>query len=217
LSVAGLAGWLLYPHDEPRALPSGLIAVDSAPGIARLEGAEAFADYQPLSNSYQAQILASYCGVASSVSVLNALGVDSNQADFFTAEASQVRTQFEVVFGGMSLPELTGLLLAYGMQVSATHASRVSLEEFRDTLRRNLMNKNDFIIVNYQREVLGQGRVGHISPVAAYDEDTDSVLVMDTAAHKYPPTWVPVEMLYAAMQTKDDATGKTRGYIEVSR
>lgn len=65
----------------------------------------------------------------------------------------------------------------------------------------------------YQRELLGQDRVGHISPLAAYDRD--KVLILDTAAHKYPPTWAPVERLFAAMQTVDGSSGKMRGYVEV--
>ena len=64
---------------------------------------------------------------------------------------------------------------------------------------------------------LGQGETGHISPVAAYDRQTDSLLIMDTASNKYPPTWVPLELLVKAMRTVDSASGRMRGYVEISR
>ena len=51
---------------------------------------------------------------------------------------------------------------------------------------------------------------------AAYDGDADKVLVLDTARHKYPPTWVPVELLFIAMSTLDSSSGKTRGFVEVA-
>jgi hypothetical protein len=83
-------------------------------------------------------------------------------------------------------------------------------------VQRNLADPDDFLLVNYERGVLGQGSVGHISPLAAYDLETDRVLIMDTASYKYPPTWVPLPMLYEAMKTTDTATGRLRGYVAVS-
>ena len=214
--VTGGVGWLLYPHHNLLMLPSPLVSSTSTEGKKRLQNAEASADYVLLSKSFQAQALASYCGVASSVSVLNALGIEMNQYDFFTDKASQVRTRLKVVFGGMSLPELAGLLNAHGLKITTNHINEISIAQFRTIVENNLEYDDDFLIVNYQREVLGQGKVGHISPLAAYDRDTDSVLVMDTAAHKYPFTWVPIELLYAGMKTIDTESGKNRGFIEIS-
>jgi hypothetical protein len=189
----------------------------SAEGVERLRRAASKADYEPLAGSYQAQSLVSYCGVATSVAVLEALGTKTSQSDFFTDEATQVRSRTSVVFGGMSLPDLAGLLRAHGLNISIRHADTFEIAQFREALEKNLATSDDYLIVNYQREVLGQGKVGHISPVAAYDRATDSVLIMDTAAHKYPPTWAPVKLLYTAMKTADTGSGRIRGYVEVSR
>lgn len=217
LGFAGFIGWVLYPHDNPLPLPSSLVASTSIEGIERLRGAEAFADYELLANSYQAQSLASYCGVASSVAVLGAFGTPTTQGDFFTDDASAVRSRFKVTFGGMSLPNLAELLNAHGLTSSVHYADQFSVAEFRAVVEQNLATDNDYLLVNYQREALGQGRAGHISPLAAYDRETDSVLIMDTAAHKYPPTWVPIELLYAGMSTTDSTSGKMRGYVEVTQ
>jgi hypothetical protein len=217
LGFFGYVAWFLYPHDNPQALPPTLIAVDSVEGALRLQRADFRTDYPILSKSYQSQMLASFCGVASSVAILQALGKDASQWGFFTEEASKVRSRSKVIFGGMSLEELAGLLATHGLNTSIHYADQFSLEEFRASIEHNLANKEDYLLVNYQREKLGQDSVGHISPLAAYDSASDSVLIMDTASYKYPPTWVPVSLLYSDLKTRDSSSGRVRGYLEVSR
>lgn len=217
LVMTGLVAWKLHPHENPQPLPPPLISLSSTEGAERLERSTNAVDYEPLLDAYQAQVYVSYCGVASGVSVLGALGLKTDQSDFFSDEASRVRSRTSVMFGGMSLAELGGLLASHGLHVSVRHADEFGIDDFRNVVIRNLASPDDYLLVNYQRDALGQGRVGHISPLSAYDSDTDSVLIMDTAAHKYPPTWVPLDLLYAAMNTTDSSSGKMRGYIDVSR
>ena len=216
LAFAGFVGWKLQPRPDPQPLPAALTALGSVEGQRLLKDADALADYRPLSDAFEHQSLISFCGVASGVTVLNAMGRDVTQRTFFTDDTDAVRSRFQVMFGGMSLHELAGLLEAHGAAITFEHAESSTLEEFRAALETNLARRGDFMLVNYQRDVLGQGRVGHISPLAAYDRDTDKVLILDTAGHKYPPTWVPVELLFSAMSTVDPSTGKTRGFIEVA-
>ena len=47
------------------------------------------------------------------------------------------------------------------------------------------------MIVNFNRELIGQGvDLGHISPIVAFNEMEDAVLVFDVARYKYPcPTY----------------------------
>jgi hypothetical protein len=217
LALAGFIAWNLYPHNNPQSLPTPLLSLSSDEGAARLKRSAAIADYSALTGSFQAQELASYCGVASSVAVLGAFGSTTSQSDFFTQDASKVRSRLKVTFGGMTLAELAGLLRSYKLNVNVRHADEFDVAELRRAVKTNLSSANDYLLVNYQREVLGQGRAGHISPLSAYDEASDSVLIMDTAAHKYPPTWVPLESLYAAMRTGDSSSGKLRGFLEVAR
>ena len=112
LGFAGFVWWKLQPRIDPQPLPAALIAHDSLQGRSLLEGADALADYQPLSDSFEQQSLISFCGVASGVTVLNAMGRDLTQRSFFTDDTDTVRSRFEVMFGGMSLPELAGSLEA---------------------------------------------------------------------------------------------------------
>ncbi|MEG4218910.1 phytochelatin synthase family protein [Microcoleus sp. Pol14C4] len=89
------------------------------------------------------------------------------------------------------------------------------MNQFRTQAKANLNRSGDYIIVNYQRSVLGQGKSGHISPLAAYHEQSDRFLIEDVASYKYPPVWVSTENLWEAMNTTDSISKKTRGYLVV--
>ena len=69
-----------------------------------------------------------------------------------------------------------------------------------------------FCVVSFSRAVLQQTGDGHFSTLAAYDAQTDSCLVLDVARFKYPPYWVSIDELYAAMQPVDPATQLARGW-----
>jgi len=68
--------------------------------------------------------------------------------------------------------------------------------------------------VNFQRQVLGQNKGAHISPLAAYDSVTDSVLLLDVNSTEHTWAWIPVNQLINAMRTKD--TKENRGYLVIS-
>ena len=217
LAFAGLVWWMLQPRPQNLTLPEALIAISTPQGRALVRTAEYRADLPLLESTWEAQKLVSYCGVASGVAVLNALGDSRTQDTFFTPAASHVRSRLAVTFGGMSRADLAGLLEAHGLEVDVVHGSESSIEAFRAAVQVNLSDPADFMLVNYQRAVLGQGQVGHISPLGAYDSASDRVLILDTAAYKYPHTWVPLDTLYDAMATVDPASGRSRGYLSVKR
>ncbi|NES00445.1 MAG: glutathione gamma-glutamylcysteinyltransferase, partial [Symploca sp. SIO1B1] len=92
----------------------------------------------------------------------------------------------------------------------------VTLAEFRNLLGSNLQESNNFVLVNYLRKTIHQETGGHISPVAAYNKETDRFLILDVSRYKYPPVWVKAEELWQAIATIDSTSGKTRGFVLVS-
>ena len=97
------------------------------------------------------------------------------------------------------------------------HADETSLEEIRSLARQALSTPNHYVVVNYLRRSIGQERGGHISPLGAYDAETDRFLVLDVSRYKYPPIWVEAAALYAAMNTPDsDNQNRTRGFVIVT-
>lgn len=73
--------------------------------------------------------------------------------------------------------------------------------------------KKVILVIGVTVVVAGLAFAGYIG-WALYPQSNPQPL---PAAHKYPPTWVPLDLLYAGMQTKDSSSGKMRGYLEVSR
>lgn len=92
-----------------------------------------------------------------------------------------------------------------------------SIESFRNDIKEVLQSTNTFIVTSFNRKILSQTGTGHFSPIAAYDEDNDLVLILDVARFKYTPYWVKVDTLYQAMLCLDSATSLPRGWFLVSK
>jgi hypothetical protein len=190
------------------------VSLKSPEGAALLASA-ARADADGLLAAFQTQEKASWCGVASSVTVLDARGDHLTQDGFFTPEVTAVRSWWKTTFGGTTLDDLAGMLRAHGVATDVHHAASEDLTAFREALRTNLGTPGDWLIVNYDRPGVGESGGGHISPLAAYAADQDLVLLLDVSSYKYPPHWVPVPKLFEAMDTIDDESGITRGWVAV--
>lgn len=206
-------------------LPPTLVALDSPEGQRLFEEADARADYWSLSEQYVTQQSGNFCGVASGVMVLNALQVSApidkqtgspffTQDDFFNDCARRVLSP--TLMPGMTIDQLVDLLQCHPARAQAFHAGETPLEEFRTLAARNLATPGDFIVVNYDRAGVGQEKMGHISPLGAYDAKTDKFLLLDVARYKYPPVWADATALFAAMHTDDFVAGKTRGFVVVT-
>ncbi len=211
-------------------LSANLVGFNSDEGEKLFIGSKSREDFFPLSMQFVTQINQAYCGVASMIMVLNALGVTAPEApqykpyhvftqdNFFSNEKTRGVVAPEIVAQrGMTLEQIGGLLASYGVNVKVFYATDSSLENFRNLASENLKQKNNFIIINYLRKEIGQEKGGHISPLAAYNEQTDRFLILDVSRYKYPPVWVKTADLWKAMNTTDSDSGKTRGFVFVSK
>ena len=186
------------------------------------------ADYVPLSQEFLTQATLSYCGVASAVMVLNSLAIPAPAASgygpyrFWTQEnlfegsrggpeAAMVRQR------GMTLAQLRQLLAGRGVIAVAIEASDLNLTTLRQLPRRILADPDYRLLANYDRRAIGQAGGGHISPLAAFDEGSDRVLILDVARYRYPSAWVPLSLLLQAMQRPDADSGRSRGLVRISR
>ncbi|MBA3922730.1 MAG: phytochelatin synthase family protein [Nostocaceae cyanobacterium] len=211
-------------------VPASLIVFNSPEGERLLLGSRSREDFWGLSTQFVTQVNQAYCGVASSVMVLNALGIPApesyqykpyrvfTQENFFDNQQARLVVGPEVVSRqGMTLDQLGGLLASYSVKVKVYHSSDTSLEEFRQLTRQNLRESGNFVIVNFLRKEIGEEKGGHISPLAAYNEQTDRFLILDVSRYKYPPVWVKTADLWKAMATTDVGAAKSRGFVFVSR
>jgi hypothetical protein len=117
---------------------------------------------------------------------------------------------------GLGLDDLKAMLeKVYSAKAEVTYGNedaKIGTAKLRKTLKRVFNDPNSFLIANFRGDIYGANNEGTMSPLVAYDEKSDSVLVLDTGAFKNPWYWVPVEAFYKSMVPY----GKTqRGYIEV--
>lgn len=116
--------------------------------------------------------------------------------------------------GGYQLRQLDDLLQAHKVRTRLVIADDQKAEaEMRKDLIDNLGRAGDFVIVNYHRGAVGQTGGGHISPLAAYDAASDSVLILDVNPSRHPWVWMPLTTLIQGMRTRDAV--ENRGYILV--
>ena len=129
----------------------------------------------------------------------------------------------EVKKTGINFSTFACLAKCQGLTVEPVYGSDSTVEEFRDVVRRTCtaVSESDeqptsFLIVSYTRKVLSQTGTGHFSPIGAYDEESDRVLVLDTARFKYGLHWVKLPLLFDALLPEDPETGRSRGYMTLS-
>jgi hypothetical protein len=229
LRTAALTGLLALgavATAQTLALPPDLIRLDSEAGAQLLIDSQARRAYWPLSIHFLTQKNQAYCGVASMVMVLNALGVKApaaagyepfatfTQDNLLNAHTEAILPQATLVEQGMTLTELGRILASYAVAVRVTHADGKGLERFRSSAAKQLATPGGYVLANYLRRAIGQETGGHISPLAAYDAKSDRFLILDVSRYKYPPVWVTAPALYAAMNTVDaDNEGRHRGYV----
>lgn len=113
---------------------------------------------------------------------------------------------------GYQLRQFDELLRAHGLVTALTVVDDGRSEpEMRAELVHNLQQQGDYVVVNYRRGEVGQQGGGHISPLGAYDERSDSFLVLDVNPASEGWVWMPAATLFKGMRTFD--TVENRGYI----
>ena len=116
---------------------------------------------------------------------------------------------------GFQLHQLAELLRSHDLDVELRVVDDgADASAIRSELVGNLTAAGDYVLVNYARKALGQPGGGHISPLGAYDEASDSFLILDVNPNRAPWVWVAADDLIAAMRTFD--TVENRGYVLIS-
>lgn len=229
----------------------------SAESNERLARCGMASDFYRLVNYFQPQVNGSWCGMASSAIVLNALRVPAGrvesqrtgeiqlpeerggrlrefrlylQQDVLNEKTESVKPRAATMGlekmatgpaagrydAGLRLEEISAILDTHGLKTAYINADGdqgADVEGFRATVKQVMADSGSFLILNFASRELGRPGGGHFSPLAAYDEQTDSLLILDVATASTPWFWVPLEEMYDAMQTLDGET--FRGWVVV--
>ncbi|MFL5322465.1 MAG: phytochelatin synthase family protein, partial [Myxococcaceae bacterium] len=135
------------------------------------------------------------------------------QDNVFNDQLKAVLPPEKVSRGGLTIDELATLLRQNHADAKAVYASETTLEKVRAEAIQNLKTPGDYVLVDFFRGELKQDMGAHWSPIAAYNEATDRFLILDVARFRYPPYWAKAEDLFRAMNTQDQDSGKSRGFV----
>jgi hypothetical protein len=194
-------------------------------------------DFWNLAPYYLPQHNGKACSVASVTMVMNALRAEqklSASDELFTSEKLlKLEPSFAKATGqlgrGMTLDELQqntqkALDRAYiGKYVVELYRfdsgdKNKELARLKMLLSQNEKDSKNMMIANFLQGTLTgdpEGNIGHISPIAAYDEKTDRVLILDTDRQYYEPYWVSTAKLLEALNSLDSGSKKLRGLVWV--
>ena len=166
----------------------------------------------PVAAAYQADIdfqkNGSVCGPTSLVNVLHSLRQSGNQDSVLQG------TGFSTVMGylpeGLTLDQLADIARKK-LQRKVTVLRDLDLAAFREQLT-HVNDPARRYVINFSRGPLFGTGGGHHSPIAAYLNQEDLVLVLDVNK-KYGPWLVKPDRLYEAMNTVDATAQKKRGLL----
>ena len=227
-TVAALAlSALLLSSQTSRADP--LIYITDIQGEALFAEADVKSAYFKLATYLESEQILTFCGPATIAAVLNSLDVTRpvpqrlypwglfTQDSVFTPENQKIKPYPMVEHEGLVLEQLAAFFTNLGVKAEPHHADALDEAKLRAVITETLADPGKRLVVNYSRKPIGQNGDGHISPVGAYDVETDRVLVLDVAKYKYPPVWMTVADLYKAINTIDSGSNKTRGIVVVTK
>eukprot|EP00656_Telonema_subtile_P009814 TRINITY_DN14642_c0_g1_i2.p1 TRINITY_DN14642_c0_g1~~TRINITY_DN14642_c0_g1_i2.p1 ORF type:complete len:236 (+),score=52.06 TRINITY_DN14642_c0_g1_i2:124-831(+) len=164
------------------------------------------------------------CGVASTKIVLNSrrdipvlessvLCPETSESDLPAEELARFRDQVDQ--SGMTLPELHTLCDSFSAlrPVSVLYAEDCDEEEFFRQVLEALADPGRRVLLNYHMSTLGQEPFGgHVSPVVAYHQGTESLLIMDTWPQT-EPVWAARCSVWAAVCHVDGVSKRSRGVV----
>ncbi|KAL3531209.1 hypothetical protein ACH5RR_010531 [Cinchona calisaya] len=172
---------------------------------------------------FQTQSEPAYCGLASLSMVLNALAIDPGRKwkgpwRWFDESMLDCCEPLEnVKANGIAFGKVACLARCAGAKVEALRTNESTVDEFRKYVMACSTSDNCHVISSYHRGTFQQTGTGHFSPIGGYHAGRDMALILDVARFKYPPHWVPLSLLWQAMDTVDEVTGLHRGFMLISR
>ncbi|CAD5113841.1 unnamed protein product [Dimorphilus gyrociliatus] len=206
-----------------------VVDINSDEGKVRLQNAKSNKSFHEwIQVVFSKQKFHSGCGLRTTAILLTAAEyARSNPTQKFIPECQQPFTEkglmdsenFKAISSfekldkvGTTLDEVCRLMKSYNYNIKSFKASETSLKDFRALLAEVCKSQNSLMGVNYCLKTL-QFKLpyGHHSPIAAYDDKTDSVLIMDTWPD-HGEYWVDTSLLWESMDTLDIDSNERRGF-----
>lgn len=178
-----------------RTLPVGLVDFSSPKGKKYF--ADAFTagtaeSFFPLVSQYQTQSHPALCGLTTLTIMLNALKIDPARVwmhpwRWFAESLLDCCLDLDSAkTAGVTMDQLaqTGRCNRADIRVIRNITEEEARTLILSGVQQQTPGSDMFVAVSYSRQALNQTGDGHYSPVAAFDEKSDSVLILDTARFK---------------------------------
>lgn len=196
-----------------------VIPFSSAEGMRRFFSAPKSPSHLQLMERFEPQSNPVFCGVTSSVIVLNSLlpypsPSKFQQFTFLDKKTDRIKPRKRILKAG---PQ-AGLTLTQVVKILKLKTPQTKiqvLQNHRAEFVQYLLKPKYRVIANFATDQIWGGRGGHFSPLAAYDPSSHSVLILDVAQHRTPWYWCPVELLVKASMKIDLESNEPRGFVIV--
>lgn len=212
------------------SLSDNLIALNSTQGFKLLANGKTYAFFQ-LINNFETQIESTWCALGAIVTVLNSLHIEKpytfgsggNQLRYFTQQylmdnnsCTSAIIKSHPSMPGLDLDEVQQILKCLNVDSDLYLSNETADTKLKEIFKLTYV-PNRYVVVNFQRGKIYQApyKGAHYSPLGAYNEENDRVLVMDVARYKYPPVWVKTQDMINALNTTT-RQGKSRGLLIVN-
>ena len=200
--------------------------------------------YWPLSEQHIPAAAPALLGASCLAACLNALRIDPNAIwkggwRWFDAR-SVVSGCCRSLEQGTTLDEFAAIGRCNGTSIKLVrpHDDGIALDVFRRAVvaAAARIDPETYMAVSFSRDAMNiatpfsrdamniaahlapgisqSGEIGSFASIAGYHESSDSVLMLDSAC---PPYWCALSTIWAAMAPVDTETGRSRGYVLLSR
>lgn len=207
-----------------RALPATCISFSSPEGKSIFREALSSGHmecYFKLASQLRTQDDPAFCGLATLVMVLNSLEVDPKRVwkgpwRWYHEEMLDCCSSLDNIRSeGITFDQFSCLATCNGLSILEERRVDGSADKghFRQLITDVTSRDDRVLVAAYSRKTVQQTGDGHYASIGGYHPAKDLVLLFDTARFKYPPHWLPVDLLWESMHALDNETKKPRGYF----
>lgn len=173
-------------------------------GFQRLERSEHKSDFFRIANVFQVETQDTSAGARAAAILLAALEIPQLEL------LQELNQKFNV-----SAPSLRDLRTALDGKTISTRlyvmSESDSLERIREVLIASLLKTDEMILVNFAYADSRGEMIEVFAPLGAYEEESDSFLIMDLNPKRAPWKWIKAQSLFDFMNTN---SGKeSRGFV----
>lgn len=223
--VLGLICFSAFAEESKPKYVSTTVRLSQSRDFVKKNAAPDFWAFMPY---YVPQQDGAACGVASMTMLANAArSHDALTASdtLITQKALVEKIKVDYVGKGLSLDQLADNIhkamkeYSKGFHQAVYHVdgTPAQTKKIREILIKNEKSDRNFIIANFlQAAYTGDPEgPGHISPVGAFDEKNNKVLIFDVDREYYEPYWVSFDTFIKGMNTADSTSKINRGFVFV--